>query len=136
MTPSESASPVAPRSRKRRLGCTVLIILWFALLLVPCGLFYFAVQQEVTVPLGGAPGQELRVWLVMEPRTRGLGYSLGHVAIQTDSQLCVQTSTSYLLWAGRPENTVYCECYARSAADEAWTYLSSTQGACLAAPAP
>lgn len=112
------------------MGCAALVVLWFLLLLVPCALFFFAVQQEFTVPLGGAPGQELRVWLVMEPRTRGIAYSIGQVAQQTDSDLCVQTGTSYVLWAGRPENTTYCECYERSAADQPWAYLSSTQGAC------
>jgi len=134
-TPAQPAPIAAPRSRKRRIGCAILIILWFALLLVPCGLFYFAVQQEFTIPLGGAPGQELRVWLVMEPRTRGLGTSVGQVASQSGLELCVQTTTTYLLWAGRPENATYCECYARSQPDQPWSYLNNAPGACAAEPA-
>ena len=133
-TSAEPVPAAAPRSRKRRIGCAILIVLWFALLLVPCGLFYFAVQQEVTIPLGSLPGQELRVWLVMEPRSRGLGISSGQVASQTDSSLCVQTTTTYLLWAGRPENSTYCECYARSQPDQPWSYVSNMPGTCLAEP--
>jgi hypothetical protein len=101
-------------------------------LLTPCALIYFAVQQEVTIPLGSAPGQELRVWLVMESRTRGLGVSTGHVASQSDTSLCVQTTTNYLLWAGRGQNAQYCECYTRTEPDLSWAYAGSTQGACPA----
>lgn len=135
MTTTAPPVPVAPRSRKRRIGCIVLLILWFALLLAPCGLFYLAMQQEFTIPLGGAPGQELRVWLVMEPRTRGLGVSVGQVTSTTDNGLCVQTSTSYLLWAGRPDNSVYCECYVRETAGQPWSYQNNLAGACPAEPA-
>jgi hypothetical protein len=123
-----------PHRRRRRLGCTAALILWFLLLLTPCALIYFAVQQELTIPLGGAPGQELRVWLVMEPRTRGLGISTGHVAQQTDTGLCVQTATNYVLWQGRPLNTVYCECYSRTNPAGVWSYGRSIQGACPPTP--
>lgn len=133
-TSAEPVPAAAPRSRRRRVGCAILIVFWFALLLVPCGLFYFAVQQEVTIPLGSLPGQELRVWLVMEPRTRGIGISSGQVTMETDSELCVQTATTYLLWAGRPENATYCECYARSQPDQPWSYVSNVPGACPAGP--
>ncbi|MBL8145177.1 MAG: hypothetical protein JNL34_02225 [Anaerolineae bacterium] len=133
-TPAQPIPPAAPRSRKRRVACATLIVLWFALLLVPCGLFYFAVQQEVTIPLGSMPGQELRVWLVMEPHTRGIGVSIGQVAFQTDSERCVQTTTTYFLWAGRPENATYCECYVRSEPDQPWSYVGNAQGTCPAGP--
>ena len=125
-SPQESPAPV----RRRRVGCTCALIIWFVLLLTPCALLYFAVQQEVTVPLGSAPGQELRIWLLMEPRSRGVGISAGHVASENDSGLCVQTDTRYVLWAGRPENVTFCECYTRLSVDQPWEYVSSMPGVC------
>lgn len=119
-------------SRRRRFGCTMVIILWFLLLLTPCLLFYFSVQQEMTIPLGAAPGQSVRIWLVMEPRARGLGISVGQVAHETPADLCVETATNYLLWQGQSENTLYCECYSRDDEAEPWTYLGSEAGACAA----
>jgi hypothetical protein len=130
MTPTEPSPAPAPPGRVRRIGCTTAVILWFLLLLTPCLCFYFSVQQEVTVPLGAAPGQSLRVWLVMEARTRGLGVSTGAVARESETELCVETTTSYLLWQGRPQNTVYCECYTREDSAQAWAYLGSTPGPC------
>lgn len=127
---SAQPAPRPPKSRARRAGCIIAVILWFLLLLTPCALFYFSVQQELTIPLGAAPGQSVRVWLVMEPRSRGLGISVGRVAGETPSELCVETSTNYLLWQGRPENTVYCECYARNDAAQPWAYLGSETGTC------
>ena len=126
--------PAPPRSRRRRIGCWLAVIFWFALLLTPCALFYFAVQGETTIRTGGAPGQELRIWLVMEPRTRGFGISNGAVASQTDTALCVQTTTTYVLWAGRGQNAAYCECYERPDPGQPWAYLASTQGSCPAMP--
>ena len=35
------------KSLPRRLGCWLLIVLWFALLMTPCGLFYLAANGEI-----------------------------------------------------------------------------------------
>ncbi|HYO88118.1 MAG TPA: hypothetical protein VER79_05685 [Candidatus Limnocylindrales bacterium] len=118
-------------SRRRRIGCTTVIVLWFMLLLTPCLCFYISVQQEVTIALGAAPGQSLRVWLVMEPRTRGLGVSVGQVSSETATEVCVETLTRYLLWQGRPQDTLYCECYAREDPAQPWQYQGSEQGVCV-----
>lgn len=137
MTQNESPAPPEesrPRGRRRRVGCWIAIVFWFALLLTPCVFFYFAVQGEGAIRTGDAPGQELRVWLVMEPRTRGLGISNGVVANQTDTSVCVQTTTNYVLWQGRAQNAAYCECYERPDASQPWSYVNSTQGDCPAAP--
>jgi hypothetical protein len=112
----------------------VAVIVWFALLLTPCAFFYFAVQGEASIRTGGAPGQELRVWLVMETRTRGLGVSNGVAVTQSETAVCVQTTTQYLLWQGRAENAAYCECYVRTDASQPWSYASGAQGACPESP--
>lgn len=134
MTPTDTAPAKALSSRTRRIGCTTAVVLWFLLLLTPCMCFYFAAMQEMTIPLGGAPGQSLRVWLVMDSRTRGLGTSVGRVAQETPTEVCVETATHFLLWQGEPENTVYCECYAREDAAQPWMYLGSEPGTCSTEP--
>lgn len=116
---SEAAEPKR-RSPLRRIGCGVLLVIWFALLLTPCFLITLAVQQEVRISTGGAPGQELRVWLLMEVDTRGVGVSTGTVKSQTDTNMCVQTDIRYFLWQGSEESVSYCECYQRSSADDVW----------------
>lgn len=133
MSHAPPTSTASQPHKPRRLR-TLAVVIWFLLLLTPCACFYFSVQQELTIPLGGAPGQALRIWLVMESRARGLGFSVGQVASETPTELCVQTTNRYLLWSGTGDDATYCECYARTDADQAWSYTGSTQTAC-AAPA-
>ena len=45
----------APQSRLGRIGCGIALIGWFALLLMPCALFYMAfagqISEEIRLPL-------------------------------------------------------------------------------------
>ncbi len=123
---SEPVLPVAPvpprRSRLRRVGCGVILAIWFLLLLTPCVLVYLATQGEITISTGSVPGQELRLWLMTEDRNRGVGISSAAVAGGNGTtDICLQTDVRYLLWAGRGENASYCECYTRTSPDVAWT---------------
>jgi hypothetical protein len=132
MTDSELTQvPAAPRrSPLRRIGCTVALIVWFALLLVPYLLIIMATQGEITIAQGSLPGQQIRVWLIMEANERGLGVS-STSARQTDpNAACVQTDTRFLLWSGSAEPLSYCECYARADADSLWTSVSTEAGVC------
>ncbi len=133
MTHSPPVS-LASRPLKRRRLRTLALMIWFLLLLTPCACFYFSVQQELTIPLGSAPGQAVRVWLVMESRARGLGFSIGQVASETPTELCVQTTNGYLLWSGRGEDAIFCECYTRPDSRQPWSYVGSTQDTCAAPP--
>ena len=126
--------PMPPRRRSlRRIGCSVLLIIWFAVLLLPCLLVYVATTGEVALATGSLPGQEVRLWLMTEDRDRGIGISTASVAGGSSATTaCLQTDVRYLMWAGRGENSTYCECYTRSSADAAWIAAESLQGACPA----
>jgi hypothetical protein len=126
------ATVVRPRQRTplRRAGCTVLVVLWFLILLVPCFCLILATQGEITIPQGSAPGQVLRVWLINEADERGLGVSSTSAQQLGDNRLCVESTTRYLLWAGVAQPSVSCECYAREATDQALEVVSVANEAC------
>jgi hypothetical protein len=119
-------APVRRRSPLRRLGCGIALVLWFLILLLPCALFTLATQGQITISQGGLPGQEIRVWLIMEVEQRGLGISSTSTHGSDPNALCLQTNVSYLLWSGRENPNTYCDCYTRADAESAWE-LSSTQ---------
>ncbi len=121
---------VKRRSLLGRLGCGVLLVVWFFVLLTPCFFLTLAFQQEIRVATGGAPGQELRIWLIMEVETRGIGVSNGTVRSASDDSLCVETHINYLLWAGQEDSSLYCECYQRSSADESWSLTTTVTAVC------
>ncbi len=119
----------APQSKKRsplqRLGCGVLLVIWFAMLMLPCFLGILATQGQITISTGNAPGQELRIWLIMEPFERGLGISSASARYDGDNRFCLDTSVNYLMWAGNVEPSPYTECYERENANAAWTFISA-----------
>lgn len=127
--------PTPPRRFRglRRLGCILLLVIWFMVLLLPCFMIVLATQQQITISQGSLPDQEIRIWLVMEQNQRGLGISSTstHPAkgdnLPTDS-LCLQTNVNYLLWQGKGEASTYCECYAHDG--DNYTPLASYSQAC------
>jgi hypothetical protein len=113
------------------LGCGLLVIIWFMLLLLPCALFMLATQERITVTLGGAPEQALKIWLVNEARQRGIAFSYGWVAAgDNDLTVCVQTETRFALWTGSGDPASYCDCYDRASRDAAWSLVSTVSGSC------
>jgi hypothetical protein len=134
--PSEAAPnlPPAPprRSLIRRVGCGIALVLWFTLLLAPCGLIVMATQGEIAIPQGSLPGQTIRVWLINEADERGLGTASTSI-YQPDNlnTICLQTDSRFLLWYGRPEPSVsYCECFTRATSSAEWGFLSVSEGVC------
>ena len=122
--------PPKPRSRVRRAGCIIAAILWFFILLLPCFLIVLAVNQEIAITTGSAPGQQLRLWLISEAEQRGLAVSNASVHQSAENAICVKTTVNYYLWAGSEEPSVYCDCYERATADASWSYTTSTEGTC------
>lgn len=133
--PPETAPAIPPRRRSpiRRVGCTILLILWFALLLLPCALIVIASQGEVSISQGGLPGQAIRLWLINEIDERGFGFASTSITQPADpNTICLQTDTRFLLWAGRAEPVSYCECFARADSDAEWGFSTSHEGVCRA----
>ncbi|MBK8025947.1 MAG: hypothetical protein IPK19_32330 [Chloroflexi bacterium] len=133
MTYIEQLTPEAPPKRRsplRRMGCILVLIVWFAVLLTPCLLLTLAIQGELRVATGGAPGQELRAWVIMEADTRGVGVSNGVVRSSDAQTVCVETTITYVLWAGQEDGHTYCECYQRASDDAPWSMSETTEGTC------
>lgn len=128
--PAPEAQPPKPRSPIRRAGCILALIIWFAILLLPCFLIVLATQEEITITTGDVPGQQTRLWLISEAEERGIALSTGSVFPTSDTAVCIQTDVNYFLWTGSEQPSTYCECYERASADASWSYLDSTQGAC------
>lgn len=127
-----STPPEQPvrRSPLRRAGCLIGLVLWFLLLLAPCGLFYLATQGEIALTLNESPPQILRVWLVMEAQQRGVGISRPTVfADPVNQTVCIQTDVSFLLWQGQGDNlaSTYCDCYAQN---DDWALVNTSEGDC------
>lgn len=119
-----------PRKRGpiRRVGCTIAVILWFLLLLTPCVVIVLATRGEISISTGDAPEQRVRLWLVMEARSRGLGISNASLH-ESGGKLCVQTDVQFLLWQGSEDSTQYCDCYTRDGED--FNFVSTNSGTCI-----
>lgn len=132
--------PIPPRrSPIRRVGCAVLLVIWFAVLLLPCLFGLLLTRGEITFNTGSAPNQMTRIWLISEASERGIGLSTASVYpanseyelnASLNNALCVQTDVRYLLWAGRAEPVRYCECYTRSASDQPWEFTEAIEATC------
>lgn len=118
------------RSPLRRAGCIAALVIWFAILLLPCFLIVLATQQEIVISTGGAPGQQLRLWLISEADERGLALSTASVQQSDANNICVETNVRFLLWAGNSDPLSYCECYQRASDAESWSLTSSDGAAC------
>jgi hypothetical protein len=125
---TQVAAVIKPRSRLRRLGCGIGLVIWVLLLLFPCLAIVLISQREITVQLGNVPGQSFRVWLIQDATERGLGISRPSVHTDANANVCLQTDTSFLLWMGKGAPASYCECYTHDG--DNWKSVGSAQGSC------
>jgi len=127
----------AKKSLPRRLGCWLLVAIWFAILLTPCGLFYLAANGEIRLEHSQIPEPHahprLLISLISESADRGLRIERSTIASIVDgARLCVETAVTFLLWqsSGGNQNVQYCDCYLRADADSAWQLASTYSAAC------
>ncbi len=136
ITPEEVTSQPQPsrlpRNPVARLGCILLLILWFALLFTPCIIGFLVIQGqgEIRIPQGDAPEQMLRVWLISEAAQRGIGISSTTAFYTDENAVCIETTVSYVLWYGEGEPATYCDCYTRSTPADSWSLVQTNTGAC------
>ena len=124
-------------SRLRRVGCGLLVPLWFMLLMMPCALIYLAVNGEIRVWHDSVPEPHsqprLLISLISEMESRGLRFQSSTLFDPDAGNLstCVETNVRFVLWEsqGGNQDVTYCECYARLDEASAWasdrTYGSS-----------
>ncbi|MCY3866569.1 MAG: hypothetical protein OXG68_14120 [Chloroflexi bacterium] len=135
---SEGTPPVPRHRIARRLGCGLVLLFWFALLLTPCSLFYLAANGEIRLGHREIPQPHahplLLVSLVSETEDRGLRIENSWIVeSQADGgMLCVETAVRFLLWqySGGNQNVSFCDCYRRQDADASWEFVSTYGGVC------
>ncbi len=104
-----------------RVGCGLLLPLWFMLLMTPCALLYLAVNGEIRIWQEDVPDPyaqpRLLISLISELDDRGLRIETSSI-IHSDADnlsTCVETKVRFLLWEsqGGNQDVTYCECYER-----------------------
>ena len=119
----------------RRIGCGVLIIVWFLILLLPLGLFILAINEEITISRGGdIPDAHeyprLQLSLVMEVDYRGLRITDTSLHEDSNTRLCIQTNVRFLLWQGEGDPAKFCDCYTRDIAVDDWQLEATFADVC------
>jgi hypothetical protein len=125
-----------PRHPIGRLGCAVALLIWFALLLLPCGMIYLAMGNTIAIPNDSIPEPEqhplYEVQLIMEVENRGLKLSSSSIASEAETRLCIETTANYLLWQSdeTATNSQFCQCYQRRDTASSWRYIEQYAGHC------
>lgn len=128
-------------SRLRTVGCGLLAPLWFMLLLMPCALFYLAVNGEIRIWQDSVPEPysqpRLLISLISEMEDRGLRIETSSVFNPDADNLsiCVETKVRFVLWESRGGNqdVTYCECYGRADEASAWAWERTYGSGCTMA---
>jgi hypothetical protein len=113
----------------KRLGCGILLVLWFMFLLTPCLMIKLAVDREIILTHSDIPNDDFRVWLIQDVRSRGLAVSNTRRVDGTNGAVCTLTDVGFLLWEGKggdPQH--YCSCYSK--AESGWSSVAEGDAAC------
>lgn len=116
----------------RRLGCGILLTLWFMLMLWPCVMIQVLVEGEFVVNLSDRPGHEARIFTTQNEDQRGFGFSFASINSENDERLCIQTNVRYLMWQGENEPVDYCRCYDR--VEDRWQTAPAVDSKCRPLP--
>ncbi len=120
----------------KRLGCGILLVAWFTLLMTPCMLFYLASNGEIRIWHSDIPEPDAHprvlVELITEIDYRGLQLTRSFPVNASESAVCVQTDVSFFLWHSIEENldSSYCDCYQRDEDNSDWLLNETTIGVC------
>lgn len=107
----------SPKTRLGKIFFALGITLWFAILMLPCALFYMATVDEITFHHADVPRPDahpmFRVQLIMEPDNRGFQITRSFIASSDANQQCLQTHVNYIFWQTNQSDTdaVFCDCY-------------------------
>ena len=119
----------------RRLGCGVLLVLWFALLTLPCFAIALAFQKEIVLIHSDIPNDEFRIWLIQDIRNRGVAVTNSRRVDGPDGVVCTVINGGFFMWQGSAVNPPhYCSCYSRQ--DQTWSSVAEGSQACRIAGEP
>jgi len=102
------------RRALRRIGCVLGMLVWLAVLLLPCLGFVLAVQGEITWERSRF--SQDRLWLIRESDQRGVALSDTRPVGRTDAdEVCTRTYVTIWLWSqGSIDRIGYCQCEQRT----------------------
>lgn len=118
-----------PKSRLGMVFFGLGVVVWFAILMLPCAMFSLATGGEIRISHGDIPEREahplFQLNLVMDIDNRGFQITRSSVLPDGEQDVCIQTHVSYIMWEtdGTAESVSYCDCYERAASDSDWQYL-------------
>jgi hypothetical protein len=125
-----------PTTRLGKLGCGLLVVLWFFVMMIPFVMFWLASGQSIAIPRGGIPQAEQyprwQMSLIMNVDNRGFQFTNTNIARNEATNLCVETHVSYLLWVSEEEQNaaVFCDCYQRSDSEADWVFVETLNTTC------
>jgi len=125
-----------PKTPLQKAGCSIVLVFWFALLLLPCAMFWLAFGNHITIFHANVPEPEdnplLEIQLIMEIENRGLQITRTNIHENSTTELCVQSNVSYLLWQSdsNDPNVTFCECYERENSEMDWEFVGTEPGLC------
>jgi hypothetical protein len=101
------------RKRINRIGCGLLVVLWFAFLIIgPCAVINLLINGEIVLTKSTTPDDQVRVWMISSPENRGIGFANGYVNKIEGSEVCTRTDFTFILWQGQPPVKPFsCTCY-------------------------
>jgi hypothetical protein len=113
----------------RRLGCGILLVLWFTFLLTPCLMIKLAVDGEIVLTHSDIPNDDFRVWLIQDVRNRGIAVSNTRRVDAPSGAVCTLTDVGFFLWQGKGgDSQHYCSCYSK--VESAWSSVAEGDSAC------
>jgi hypothetical protein len=115
----------------RRLGCGLLLLVWFLVMLTPCFVIVLATQREIVIQYSDIPQDELRIWTIQERDLRGIGIANSRrvtVTATTGDATCTVIDIRFVLWQGQAESARSCACY--ELRDGAWRETTIGDAAC------
>lgn len=107
----------------KRLGCALLLVCWFAFLLLPCALFALARDGQIVIPRTNLHGDVLiRIQLLTDADHAGLSFTTSSTSRSNDRmRACILSTVRYFFWRGERKGvTQYCECYYRTRTQTRW----------------
>lgn len=132
----ENQEPLKQSNIIRRIGSALMLVLWFAILLLPCGMFWLGTGGSISIPHSNIPEPEqhplFQIDLIMDTNNRGLQFTQTSIINIDEQNLCVQGNVNYLLWESDNTDTsvTYCQCYERADLESDWVFITQTVQAC------
>lgn len=99
----------------KRLLIGLFIVVWLVLLFTPAVAFLLAARGQIQV--GPQEGRHVRVFLLEDAEAEGLGLERARPVPPPQDVVgasCLQTSVSYWLWSGGPDESqdvAFCQCF-------------------------